>query len=60
MIPIVIVVVLLIIILIIILIKKKKGGELKDNIMKTSFQETEGYGEGGNLLQDKYINDEGY
>ena len=59
-IPIVIVVVLLIIMLIIILIKKKKGGELKDNIMKTSFQETEGYGEGGNLLQDKYINDEGY
>ena len=60
MIPIAIVVGLLIIILIIILIKKKKGGELKDKIMKTSFQETEGYGEGGNLLQDKYINDEGY
>lgn len=59
-IPIAIVVGLLIIILIIIIIRKKKGGELKDNIMKTSFQETEGYGEGGNLLQDKYINDEGY
>ena len=59
-IPIAVVVGLLIIILIIIIIRKKKGGELKDNIMKTSFQETEGYGEGGNLLQDKYINDEGY
>ena len=59
-IPIAIVVGLLIIILIIVIIRKKKGGELKDNIMKTSFQETEGYGEGGNLLQDKYINDEGY
>ena len=56
MIPIIIVVALLIIILVIILIKKKKGGELKDKIMKTFFQETEGYREGGNLLQDKYIN----
>ena len=43
-----------------ILIKLSISSTLKDNIMKTSFQETEGYGEGGNLLQDKYINDEGY